>query len=160
MRHLLTLTLLAACALPVHADYKADLKAAAKAKAGAAMEDKLGLAQTSPAGAKVYIIEPKNGATVSSPVKVVFGLSGMGVAPAGTQMEGTGHHHLLIDNPTVDMAVALPVADNIVHYGKGQTEASITLKPGSHTLQLLFADRKHQPFNPTVMSEKVTITVK
>lgn len=142
------------------ADYKADLKAAAQAKGSAYMEEKLGLAQASPADAKVYIIEPKDGATVTGPVKVVFGLSGMGVAPAGTQAENTGHHHLLIDDPKVDMAVALPANDNIVHFGKGQTETTVTLKPGKHTLQLLFADRKHQPFNPTVMSSKVTITVK
>lgn len=161
MRKIVTATLLAALASGVaHADYKSDLKAAAKAKASSAMEEKLGIAQTSPAGAKVYIISPKDGDTVSSPVKVVFGLSGMGVAPAGTQVENTGHHHLLIDDPKIDVATALPASDNVVHFGKGQTEASVTLKPGKHTLQLIFADWKHQPFNPSLTSDKVTITVK
>ena len=159
MRILLA-SLVAVTALPALADYKADFKAAAKAKASAAMEQKLGLAQTAPQGAKVYFIEPKNGATVSGPVKVVFGLTGMGVAPAGTQFENTGHHHLLIDNPQVEMTQPLPATDNVVHFGKGQTETTVTLKPGTHTLQLLFADWKHQPFNPSVTSEKITITVK
>lgn len=155
------LVLIAAlAAFPALADYKADLKAAAKAKASAAMEQKLGLAQASPAGAKVYLIEPKDGATITGPVKVVFGLSGMGVAPAGTQVENTGHHHLLIDDPKVDPTQPLPASDSIVHFGKGQTETTVTLKPGKHTLQLLFADWKHQPFNPSVASEKITITVK
>lgn len=157
MRAILSAAVLATlAAAPVLADYRDDMKAAAQTK----MEDKLGLALTSPAGAKVYLIEPKDGATVSNPVKVVFGLSGMGVAPAGTQVENTGHHHLLIDDPTVDMAVALPATDNIKHFGKGQTETTLTLKPGKHTLQLLFADRKHQPFNPTLLSDKISITVK
>ena len=93
-------------------------------------QEKLGLPLASPAGAKVYIIEPKNGAEVKSPVKVVFGLSGMGVAPAGTNIENTGHHHLLIDEPEVDLTVALPMTDNVKHFGKGQTETSLDLKPG------------------------------
>lgn len=161
MRKIVTATLFAVLASSAaHADYKSDLKAAAKAKASSAMEEKLGIAQTAPAGAKVYIISPKDGDTVSSPVKVVFGLSGMGVAPAGTQVENTGHHHLLIDDPKIDVSTALPATDNIVHFGKGQTEASVTLKPGKHTLQLIFADWKHQPFNPSLSSDKVTITVK
>lgn len=161
MRNTLIVSLLAVLAAgAAHADYKADLKAAAKSKASAALEEKLGIAQTSPAGAKVYLISPKDGETVSSPVKVVFGLSGMGVAPAGTQVENTGHHHLLIDDPKIDVATALPASDNVVHFGKGQTEASVTLKPGKHTLQLIFADWKHQPFNPSLTSDKITITVK
>ena len=81
-------------------------------------------------------------------------------APAGTQGDTTGHHHVLIDSPQVDYTVALPVTDQIKHFGGGQTEALLTLKPGKHTLQLLFADWKHQAHNPAVQSEKITITVK
>ncbi|MGH8462469.1 MAG: DUF4399 domain-containing protein [Stenotrophobium sp.] len=136
------------------------LKDAAKAQANTKLETTLNLAQTAPADAKVYIIEPKDGAVVKSPFKVVFGLSGMGVAPAGTQVANTGHHHLLIDNPQVDMSKPLPATDQIKHFGKGQTETTLTLAPGQHTLQLLFADWKHQSFNPPVESEKITITVK
>jgi hypothetical protein len=113
-----------------------------------------------PAGARVYFIEPKNGATVSSPVKVLFGLSGMGVAPAGTQKEHTGHHHVLIDGPKVDMNAPLPATEQVLHFGGGQTEAAITLKPGRHTLQLVLGDWKHQPHAPPVASETITITVK
>ena len=116
---------------------------------------------TSPAGAKTYIVEPKDGAEVKSPVKVVFGLApAMGVAPAGTQKDNTGHHHLLIDDPQVDMNAPLPQNAQVKHFGNGQTEAMVELKPGKHTLQLVLGDWKHQPHNPPVMSETITITVK
>lgn len=144
----------------VAADSMSALKDAAKKEANSRLAEKLNLATPSPADAKVYFIEPADGATVSSPVKVVFGLSGMGVAPAGTQVEGTGHHHLLVGEPTVDVAAPLPATEQVIHYGKGQTETLLTLKPGKHTLQLVFADWKHQPFNPSVASQKITITVK
>jgi hypothetical protein len=122
---------------------------------------KIGMDYTpSPAGAKVYIIEPKNGAEVTGPFKVLFGLSDMGVAPAGVQNENTGHHHLLIDGPTVDTNAPLPTSEQVQHFGKGQTETTLTLKPGKHTLQLVLGDYKHQPHNPPVMSETITITVK
>ena len=115
----------------------------------------------SPAGAEVYIISPKDGATVKSPVTVEFGLKGMGVAPAGVKFENTGHHHLLIDTDIpADQNVPLPTSDNVRHFGKGQTEASIELKPGKHTLQLVLGDDKHTPHNPPVVSKKITITVK
>jgi hypothetical protein len=115
----------------------------------------------SPPGAEVYIISPKDGATVHSPVHVQFGLKGMGVAPAGVKFENTGHHHLLIDTdaPT-DLSAPLPATDKVVHFGKGQTETTLTtLTPGKHTLQLLLADQNHIPHNPPVISRKITITV-
>src|SRR5258705_7167898 len=115
----------------------------------------------SPPGAEVYIISPRDGATVHSPVHVQFGLKGMGVAPAGVKFENTGHHHLLIDTdaPT-DAAAPLPATDKIVHFGKGQTETTLTtLTPGKHTLQLLLGDQNHIPHNPPVISKKITITV-
>ena len=156
-----TLCLPLLAAAPAHADSSWDaVKDVAKQQAQTKMETTLGLPNPSAPGAKVYIIEPKDGAAVSSPVKVVFGLSGMGVAPAGTQVENTGHHHLLVDNPEVVMSQPLPANDQIKHFGKGQTETMLDLKPGKHTLQLLFADWKHQPHNPALMSDKVTITVK
>lgn len=114
----------------------------------------------SPAGAKVYIVSPKDGASIKGPVTVVFGLTGMGVAPAGVQMENTGHHHLLIDTDLPsNVGVPLPATDKIVHFGKGQTETTLTLAPGKHTLQLVLGDHLHIPFNPVVASQKVTITV-
>jgi len=142
------------------ADWKSDLKNAAVQKGSNTAAEKLGLATPAPAGAKVYIISPKNGDTVTGPVLVQFGLNGAGIAPAGTQVDGTGHHHLLIDDPTVDLTQALPMTDQVKHFGKGQTETTLTLKPGKHTLQLIFADWKHQPFNPSIASDKITITVK
>jgi hypothetical protein len=114
----------------------------------------------SPAGAEVYIIAPKDGATVSSPVTVKFGLKGMGVAPAGTAMENTGHHHLIIDADLPPMDAPVPADANHVHFGKGQTETTVDLKPGKHTLQLLLADQSHIPHDPPIVSKKITITVK
>ena len=116
----------------------------------------------SPAGAKVFIVSPKDGTTVSSPVTVKFGVKGMAVVPAGTKQDNSGHHHLLIDTDVPsDLSLPLPsVPDKVVHFGKGQTETTLTLPPGKHTLQLVFADANHIPHNPAVMSKKITITVK
>jgi Domain of unknown function (DUF4399) len=114
----------------------------------------------SPPGAEVYIITPKNGAKVTSPFVVQFGLKGMGVAPAGIKFDNTGHHHLLIDTDApADLSAPLPVSEKIVHFGKGHTETTLTLPPGTHTLQLLLGDQSHVPHNPPVISKKITITV-
>jgi hypothetical protein len=114
----------------------------------------------SPPGAEVYLISPRDGATVKSPVRVQFGLRGMGVAPAGIKFDNTGHHHLLIDSdPPANLAAPLPVSDKLLHFGKGQTEASVPLAPGKHTLQLLLGDQNHVPHDPPVISKKVTVTV-
>ena len=112
-------------------------------------------------GAKVYIISPKNGATVTSPVTVQFGLKGMGIAPAGVDLPNTGHHHLLVDVATMPkMDTPLPNNDNVRHFGAGQTETDLTLTPGKHTLQLLLGDALYTPHDKPVMSAKITITVK
>jgi hypothetical protein len=121
------------------------------------------MAQTpSPAGAKVYIINLKDGAEVASPFLVQFGLSGMGIAPAGVEKPNTGHHHLLIDTRLTaeQMKEAIPVDDTHKHFGGGQTEAMVTLPKGTHTLQLVLGDWSHIPFAPSVMSEPITITVR
>jgi hypothetical protein len=114
-----------------------------------------------PHGAKVYFIAPKNGATVQNPVVVKFGLKGMTIAPAGTQADNTGHHHLLVDTDLseLDLTAPLPANDKVLHFGKGQTETTLTLSPGKHTLELLFADYRHLSFDPPLHSKKITITV-
>ena len=116
---------------------------------------------TAAAGAEVYFIAPRDGATVHGPVTVQFGLKGMGVAPAGIKFDNTGHHHLLIDTDQSELKLdaSLPATEKIVHFGKGQTETALTLPPGKHTLQLVFADYLHQSFDPPVASKKITITV-
>lgn len=127
---------------------------------GAQALSKIGMDFTpAPAGAKVYFIEPKDGAVINGPVRVVFGLAGMGVAPAGVQKDNTGHHHLLIDGPKVEPG-PLPESEQVKHFGAGQTETTVTLKPGKRTLQLVLGDWKHQPHSPAVQSETITITVK
>jgi len=113
----------------------------------------------SPAGAKVSIIEPADGATVKSPVTVKFAVEGMEVAPAGTDKPNTGHHHLFIDSKLEDPSAPIPSDANHIHYGKGQTEAQVELTPGKHTLQDVFADKNHIPHDPPVVSDVVTITV-
>ena len=129
--------------------------------AGLALIATAGNVSTSPAGAEVYFIEPQDGATVGSTFTVKFGLSGMGVAPAGTDRDNTGHHHILIDlDELPDMTKPLPASDNIVHFGGGQTETELTLPPGEHTLQLLLGNHLHIPHDKPVISEKITITVK
>jgi hypothetical protein len=112
----------------------------------------------SPEGAKVYIISPTDGETVGTEVLVKFGLQGMGVAPAGTDKENTGHHHLLIDSdklPDLDK----PMGSDVMHFGGGQTEKLIKLEKGKHTLQMILGNYMHVPHNPPVVSEKITINV-
>lgn len=119
------------------------------------------LVSKAPEGASVYFIEPADGATVATTFTVKFGLTGMGVAPAGVDREHTGHHHILINlDELPDMTLPLPANDQIKHFGGGQTEATLTLAPGEHTLQLLLGNHLHIPHDKPVMSEKITITVK
>ena len=113
-----------------------------------------------PKDAELYFITPKDGETVTGPVTIRFGLRGMGIAPAGMAMENTGHHHLLIDTDPPPSNLPIPADANHVHFGKGQTEATVTLAPGRHRLQLLLADHLHIPHDPPVVSKPVTIVVK
>lgn len=118
------------------------------------------LAQSSaPDDATIYFISPVEGETVKNPVVVRFGLKNMGVAPAGVQIENTGHHHLLINTDLPALNQPVPADEQHLHFGKGQTETKLTLTPGQHTLQLLLGDHLHVPHNPPVFSEKITITV-
>jgi len=113
-----------------------------------------------PAKARVYFIAPTDGQVLKGPVTVRFGLENMGVAPAGTVAEGTGHHHLVIDAPLPALDKPLPMDDKHMHFGKGQTETVLKLPPGKHTLQLVLGDASHVPHQPAVVSEQITITVK
>ncbi len=126
--------------------------------ANAALAD--GHRTPAPKGGEVYIIMPSDGATVSSPVTVQFGLRGMGVAPAGVEKANTGHHHLLINQKLEDYDSAIPSDDKHKHFGGGQTETTITLAPGKHTLQLVVGDHNHVPHMPPIVSKPITITVK
>lgn len=112
-----------------------------------------------PEGARLTILAPADGAVVRGPVTVRFGLSGMGVAPAGVEHENTGHHHLIVDAPLPPLDEPIPTDDNHLHFGGGQTEAVIVLPPGPHTLQLLLGDWSHVPHAPPVVSERIAIVV-
>lgn len=144
MKHLLTTAaILTSLALPVYA----------------------GGPTPSNADAVQYIISPADGATVSSPVTVQFGLKGMGVAPAGVEKDMTGHHHLVLDSAPFGsddaeaLNTAIPSDETHIHYGGGQTEAVLELAPGTHTLQLVLGDWSHTPHATPIMSEVITITV-
>jgi hypothetical protein len=115
--------------------------------------------EPAPEGAEVYFIAPLDGAVVTSPVTVQFGLRGMGVAPAGVDKPMTGHHHLLVDTglPRLDLPIPNDAAHR--HFGGGQTEVTLELPPGEHTLQLLVGDMRHVPHDPAIQSEQITITV-
>ncbi|MEE4244372.1 MAG: DUF4399 domain-containing protein [Kangiellaceae bacterium] len=142
MKKVLVNLLLAACSMSMFADHhNGEMKASPSAPNSAA-----------------YIISPKDGDTVSKTFTVRFGLKGMGVAPAGVKRKHTGHHHLLVDFaqlPPLDK----PLGGDVKHFGSGQTEVSVTLEPGTHTLQLILGDHLHRPHSPAVVSEKITITV-
>lgn len=124
----------------------------------------LALAEGTPApkDAKVYFINIKDGDVISGPVHIKFGLSGMGIAPAGTQKKNTGHHHLIINEKIEgdELKENIPSDEQHVHFGGGQTETTLNLKPGTYTLQLVLGDQNHIPHNPPVMSKRITITVK
>lgn len=120
-----------------------------------------------PPDAAVYVVNLENGTTVQSPVTVIFGLAGMGVAPAGVEKEATGHHHILLNRAPFGegaddaemIANGIPADDNHLHFGGGQTQASLDLPAGTHTIQLVLGDHFHVPHNPPVVSEVITITV-
>jgi hypothetical protein len=116
--------------------------------------------EKSPEGARVYIISPKDGKTVTSPVTIRFGLKGMGVAPAGVAYPNTGHHHLIVDAELPDPTKPVPSDEHHIHFGKGQTQVTLDLPPGQHTLQLVLGDKNHVPHDPPVVSKPITIIVK
>ena len=120
-----------------------------------------GLPRTASAeGAMAYILSPADGAQLTSPITVRFGLRGMGVAPAGVTNANTGHHHLLIDvDQLPPQNLPLPASDQVRHFGAGQTQTELELPPGQHTLQLVLGDALHIPHDPPLRSERITITI-
>lgn len=110
-------------------------------------------------GARVYFVTPADGDTVSSPVHLEFGLSGMDLVPAGDKRPGSGHHHIIIDADLPPFDQPIPADAQHVHFGDGRSMTELTLSPGRHTLRLLFGDYLHIPHDPPVFSEPITITV-
>lgn len=119
----------------------------------------LAQAKPMPDDARVYIIWPADGQTVSGKFWVRMGLTNAGVAPAGVDKQYTGHHHLIIDADLPPLDRVVPNDKNHLHFGRGQTEVQLDLPPGRHTLQLLFADDAHLPHNPPLYSKKITVNV-
>ena len=113
----------------------------------------------SAAGARVFFITPEDGASVTNPISIEFGIEGMNVVKAGTEQAHSGHHHLLIDTGLPNLGLPIPADEQHVHFGDGSTATEITLPPGQHTLQMLLGDHQHIPHNPPLVSEVITITV-
>ena len=111
------------------------------------------------ANPKVYFINLEDGDRVESPFLIQFGLSGMGIAPAGTDRANTGHHHLLINVNEIDLSKPIPSSSNHIHFGGGQTESLVDLIPGDYSIQLVLGDMTHTPHNPPIISQKINITV-
>tara|TARA_B100000029_G_scaffold516778_1_gene634069 strand:- start:3004 stop:3417 length:414 start_codon:yes stop_codon:yes gene_type:complete len=109
---------------------------------------------------ELYFVNIQDGQHFNNPIKIIFGLKNYGVAPAGIKVDFAGHHHLLIDKDLEDYAQPIPADNNHIHFGKGQTETTIVLSPGSHTLQLIMGNYVHIPHNPVIQSEKITVIVK
>jgi len=111
------------------------------------------------ANPKVYFINLEDGDRVESPFLIQFGLSGMGIAPAGTDKANTGHHHLLINVNEIDLSKPIPSSSNHIHFGGGQTESLVDLMPGDYSIQLVLGDMTHTPHNPPIISQRINITV-
>lgn len=122
--------------------------------------DTSALISPSPEGAKVYFIAPLDGAILARTFAVKFGLSGMGVAPAGVDFERSGHHHLLINvDELPNPSLPLPTNEQFMHFGLGQTETEVTLPPGEHSLQLVLGNHLHIPHDPPVVSQVIRVRV-
>jgi len=110
-------------------------------------------------GARVFFITPADGATVTNPISIEFGVEGMEVVKAGNDQPHSGHHHLLIDTDLPDLALPIPADEHHVHFGDGRTATEISLPPGEHTLQMLLGDHLHIPHDPPLKSEVIRVTV-
>ena len=159
MKYWKTLFLLAGVAALSACSNNTDSAAPAAEDAAEAATDAVAETVNEAVAGRVFIVSPEDGATVASPVTVVFGIEGFAVAPAGTYDPNTGHHHLLIDTGLPALDQPIPADDNHVHFGKGQTETTVELPAGEHTLQLLLGDGNHVPHQPPLLSDVVTITV-
>ena len=114
---------------------------------------------TSPDGARVFFITPADGDTISNPVRIEFGISGMSVVKAGDNRPNSGHHHLLIDTDLPKLGAPVPADANHIHFGDGSTSTEISLEPGHHRLRMLLGDYLHIPHDPALVSKSITITV-
>jgi hypothetical protein len=146
--------------MPAKAEKKMEKKADAHGAHGDHGGDKaVGAFKALEAGkGKVFFVEPADGATVKSPVKVVFGAEGVAVVPAGQMKDNSGHHHIIIDGAVIAPGTAVPADDTHIHFGGGQTETEVELKPGKHTLTMQFADFAHRSYGEPY-SAQITVTV-
>ncbi len=113
----------------------------------------------SPEGARVFFVSPLDGATVSNPIRIEFGIEGMDVVKAGVEQPDSGHHHLLINTGVPDPAMPIPADEQHIHFGDGSTSTEITLPAGRHSLRMLLGDYRHVPHDPPLVSEPISITV-
>ena len=153
------LLMILVCCLALSACGQEATESASEAPAAAPAATPTMARKASPPGAMVYIISPANGDEIRSPVAVVFGLKGAGVAPAGIDLPNTGHHHLIVDSELASMDATISADAQHIHFGLGQTEAVVELAPGEHVLRLVLGDYLHRPHEPPLISEPVTVRV-
>ena len=157
---LLPATLLLACSVSIVGCSKETAEAPAVADQGVEAPAPAAMPRTpSPEGARVFFITPADGDTVSNPVQIEFGISGMSVVKAGDPTPESGHHHLIVDADLPDLGAPIPANEQYIHFGDGSTATEITLEPGQHTLRMLLGDHLHIPHDPPIMSEPITVTV-
>ena len=149
---------LAACSKPADQEAAVDEPLAENAHHAKAPAEALERTPAPP-GAQVFFITPTDGATVSNPVAIEFGIEGMSVAKAGLEQPDSGHHHLLIDTDLPDFGLPIPADANHIHFGDGSTSTEISLEPGAHTLRMLLGDYRHVPHEPAIVSDPITISV-
>ena len=156
-----TLVLISACGQPQTEAPAAEAPAtAAPAKEAVVADEAAGLPRTASApNAGVFFITPEDGATMSNPVMIEFGIEGMTVVPAGVNDAHSGHHHLIVDSGMPALDLPVPANQNYIHFGDGSTSTELILDPGEHTLLLLLGDHLHIPHEPPVSSPTITITV-
>ena len=156
-----TLILISACGQPDTEAPVSEMPATEAAKAEAVVVNEAAdLPRTASApGASVFFITPEDGATVSSPVTIEFGIEEMTLAPAGVNDAHSGHHHLLVDTQLPALDMPIPADPNHIHFGDGSMATELTLDPGEHTLLLLLGDHLHIPHEPPVSSPTISITV-
>jgi len=149
------LTLLAACGQSANESAPTPMEPAVESGPTEAMT----IDKSAAAEARLYFMTLSDGDLVSNPISVSFGIDGMAVIPSGQDVPNSGHHHLLIDTGLPNMSLPVPADANHVHFGDGSSSTTLTLEPGEHSLQLLFADFLHIPHQPPVISDRITITV-
>ena len=112
-------------------------------------------------GGRVFFVEPKEGATVKSPVKFEFGSDQVTIAAVPATVEtprpGMGHHHLGVDTDCLPVGEVIPKASPWIHFGDGKTVIEMQLSPGPHKFALQLGDDQHRTLQGLCQVINVTV---